>query len=75
MGRGAMGYEFAAGDGLPLSTTTPPGKIRKNSMNIGKHNDATRLRDVEKLWAALWLSAELRDVRECSSRVDAAERA
>ena len=68
-----MGYEFATGAGLPLSATVSTGKTRKNVMLVGGEDEATRLGDVEQLWAALWLSAELRDVRERSSRVDGAK--
>jgi hypothetical protein len=70
-----MGYEFVTGEGLPLSTRPLLGKNRKNSMDIGTRNDVKRLREVEQLWAALWLSAELREVRERSLQVDAAVRA
>ena len=70
-----MGYEFVSGDGLPLSVLAPLGKIRKKPMGISTYHDVSQQRDVEHLWAILWLFAELRNVSERSSRVDAAERA
>jgi hypothetical protein len=70
-----MGNEFATGDGLSLSTTTQPGKIRKNFMGSSKIENANGQRDAAQLWAAMWLSAELKGAFERGSRVNAAERA
>jgi hypothetical protein len=58
-----------------LSATAPVGKIRNNSMSIGVHDDASQVREVEELGTAVWVSTELREVRERGSRVDGAKRA
>jgi hypothetical protein len=68
-----MGYEYVTGDARTLSAETPQNKSRKTSMNTSKSGEGMRLSEVELLKAALWLSAELRDLRGPGPRKDAAE--
>jgi hypothetical protein len=70
-----MGNEFAASGGQPLSATAPAGKIRKNSMSMGRQEDRIQLREVQQLWAAPRLFAEFRGAHAHDLRVEMAERA
>jgi hypothetical protein len=70
-----MGYEFASRERVFVSARAPLGKNHKQDSGKASHEGDDRLREVEQLWAALRLSAELRDAREGSCRMDAAEHA
>jgi hypothetical protein len=70
-----MRYEFAASDGLSLSTSTQPRKFLKDPMGNSAQKDENPLRGAVQLWAASWISAELRSACERGSQADAAERA
>jgi hypothetical protein len=70
-----MGNNFASGDWLPLCAGAKSGKIRKDLMSKSRTENGEQPREIEQAWAALWLSAEMKTVRERDARVDAAERA